>query len=193
MNRTLWSIALLVAAGVLGTGEPSAAQTAAAGPYYATPSWSQKLACDTPKTCPRFVVLTNWSNEAVLDRETGLVWQRTPPTLLAAQVFHDAVTCAGSVTGGRYGWRLPRKAELMSLGDPTNASAEVHLPAGHPFLIDVNDGTIFWTDERAAGVERASAVEFRASLLQGGYAPGLALLQALPQAPYRAWCVRSPQ
>jgi len=38
----------------------SDAQTTAAGPYLATPSWDQKLACETPATCPRFVVLSNW-------------------------------------------------------------------------------------------------------------------------------------
>src|SRR5713101_6294178 len=45
------------------------AQTTANGPYYATPSWDQTLACTTLATCPRFIVLSNFNNQAVLDRE----------------------------------------------------------------------------------------------------------------------------
>ena len=63
---------------VLGAG-PAQAVTSA-GPYYAEPSWDQKLQCDTQATCPRFIVLSNWNSEAVLDRETGLVWEQSPST-----------------------------------------------------------------------------------------------------------------
>ena len=52
---------------------PAAAQTTANGPYYAVPSWDQTL-----PAAQRFIVLANMNQEAVLDRETGLVWQRTP-------------------------------------------------------------------------------------------------------------------
>jgi hypothetical protein len=51
----------------------ASAQTVANGPYYATPSWDQTLPAAT-----RFVVLSNMNAEAVLDRETGLVWRKTP-------------------------------------------------------------------------------------------------------------------
>ena len=55
---------------VLASG-PAHAVTTSNGPYYATPSWDQQLQCDTTATCPRFIVLSNWSSEAVLDRETA--------------------------------------------------------------------------------------------------------------------------
>jgi hypothetical protein len=42
------------------------------------PSWSQKLKCEN--NCPRFTVLKSWDNEAVLDKETGLVWEQSPDT-----------------------------------------------------------------------------------------------------------------
>ena len=56
--------------------------TTAPGPYYATPSWDQKL------TINRFVVLSNWNNEAVLDRETGIVWEQSPDG--TQRTWHDA-------------------------------------------------------------------------------------------------------
>ena len=45
------------------------------GPYYAEPAWDQKIGAAT-----RFLVLTNWASQAVLDKETGLVWERSPAT-----------------------------------------------------------------------------------------------------------------
>lgn len=58
----------------------------APGPYYATPSWDQQL-----PAASRFIVLSNWNAEAVLDRETGMVWQRQPAVReeenASAQVF----------------------------------------------------------------------------------------------------------
>src|SRR5512135_1444285 len=45
---------------------------------YSTNSWSKKLPCDSTTNCPRFEVLADFNNEAVLDKETGLVWERSP-------------------------------------------------------------------------------------------------------------------
>ena len=103
-------------------------QTTANGPYYAKPSWDQKLQCDSLSTCPRFVVLANWNGEAVLDRETGLTWQRT----LDAYSWSRGNACNLVSIGGRWGWRLPTLPELLSVFDPANA-ARPYLPEGHPF------------------------------------------------------------
>lgn len=97
------------------------------GPYYAEPAWSQKLPAAT-----RFVVLTDWNSEAVLDRETGLVWERSPATTThtwSAARFQ----CVSRTTGGRLGWRLPSVAELASLVDPSVPRPGPTLPPGHPF------------------------------------------------------------
>jgi hypothetical protein len=59
------------------TASRTHAQTTAPGPFYPIPTLSQKLQCDTQATCPRFVVLSDWKNAAVLDKETGLVWERS--------------------------------------------------------------------------------------------------------------------
>jgi hypothetical protein len=108
------------------SGNPATAQTIANGPYYATPSWDQTLPVAT-----RFVVLSNMNSEAVLDRETGLVWQRSLPTNAITVPFVQAVgTCIEANIGGRFGWRLPTIHELRSLIDPTSKN----LPVGHPFL-----------------------------------------------------------
>lgn len=96
---------------LFSTGQAQAAS--GNGPYYATPSWDQKLPAAT-----RFVVLTDWNSEAVLDRETGLVWERAPSgiTELWATAFTN---CLNKVVGGRAGWRLPTVVELRSVQDLT--------------------------------------------------------------------------
>ena len=97
------------------------------GPYYATPSWDQKI-----PGAQRFICLVDWNNEAVLDRETGLVWQRTPGSedrSLGEAVFD----CYNARTGDRKGWRLPTPEELTTLVDPTQSRPA--LPPGHPFQL----------------------------------------------------------
>lgn len=128
------SFALIVLA--LFAFMPSHAAADAVGPYYATPSWDQTLPGST-----RFVVLSNFNSQAVLDRETGLVWQRSP-LVATADWYQASVECLGTNTGGRHGWRLPTATELSSLFD-RNASA-VQLPAGHPFIgVQIDHG--YWT------------------------------------------------
>ncbi|HWP57958.1 MAG TPA: DUF1566 domain-containing protein [Candidatus Acidoferrales bacterium] len=117
------------------------AQTTANGPYYAWPSWDQKLPSST-----RFIVLSNWNSQAVLDRETGLVWERSPlhPSVFplpsgdsGERTWEQALTrCVDLSVGNRKGWRLPTVQELASLLDPAQfdptKSVSV-LPVGHPF------------------------------------------------------------
>ena len=123
------SLGLLV--GVALTAHPAQAVDAI-GPYYAVPSWDQKKA-----PANRFVVLTNWASAAVLDKETGLVWEQSPLTTLhpwdySAGFLPSALTqCMSRTTGGRKGWRLPSVHELASLMDPTKSNPS--LPTGHPF------------------------------------------------------------
>jgi hypothetical protein len=97
--------------------------------YYATPSWDQKLQCDIT-ACPRFIVLSDWGNAAVLDLETGLVWEQSPST--STFTWDGAqLQCNRLTTGDRLGWRLPTIQELTSLADPTQSNPA--LPSGHPF------------------------------------------------------------
>ena len=84
----------------------------------------------------RFVVLASFNDEAVLDKETQLVWQRksVPTETNWGTAMHN---CRYSGTGGRFGWRLPSMTELMSLLDSSG-----ELPAGQ-FLLGTND--YYWS------------------------------------------------
>jgi len=149
-----------------------------AGPL---PAW------DTLINSPvRFKVLAGFNGAAVLDRETGLVWERAPgntdedrdidaddaKTWFAAQDF-----CHQTRVGNRNGWRLPTVQELTSLLDPTQNSPA--LPIGHPF---VNIGTNYWTaTTRAANPDTAWTVEFFVGSIVAPLKTDLAFV----------WCVRS--
>jgi hypothetical protein len=116
---------------------PAVAQTTAPSFYYPPSAWDLKMQCNTKATCPRFVVLSNWidtdhpsGGAAVLDRETGLVWEQSPTTS-SFSWFHAQLQCNGLTVGSRLGWRLPTLQELASLVDPTQDNPA--LPAGHPF------------------------------------------------------------
>jgi hypothetical protein len=75
VQKSLFAVASAI---TILTSGPVSAQTSMNGPYYANPSWDQQF-----PAAQRFIVLSNWNNEAVLDRETGLVWQRNPnPSLV---------------------------------------------------------------------------------------------------------------
>ena len=131
----------------------------------------------TSANCPRFVALSNFSDQscdpttrlcfplpaAVLDRETGLVWERSPdPThrnrRLAASACHD------KIIGGRKGWRLPTISELASLVDPHQDSPA--LPEGAP----VRQRTVFASRDFpdavlvVDGVPRRTAHSVRAAI-----------------------------
>jgi hypothetical protein len=70
--------------------------------------WGKKYAATE-----RFVVLAQFSNQAVLDKETQLVWMKTAR---AANYYSTAyILCIIADTGGRRGWRLPTAPEMASL------------------------------------------------------------------------------
>ena len=98
----------------------------------------------------RFIVLAQFDNEAVLDRETGLVWERSPniPGLTWYAAMNHCRTSGGA--GERVGFRLPSLEELQSL--VVVRGGVISFPVGHPF--NVVDGTIFWTATTVAGDPR---------------------------------------
>ena len=156
---------------------PTHAQITAPGPYYATPSWDQQLPAAT-----RFIVLSNWNNDAVLDRETGLVWERAPDRTRYqwhAAHFH----CINSVLGGRRAWRLPTLQELASLVDPTVGDPGPFLPPGHPFTN--LSGFEYWSaTSNADNPSSAYTVTFRLGGLTAGWSK---------TNDWVVWCVRGGQ
>lgn len=104
------------------------------------PAWSDTLQCDR-HACPRFEVVMG--DAAVLDHETGLVWEKSPLTT-AVPWYWASYSCALLELGGRSGWHLPTVEQLASLGDRSVVpGSPVALPLGHPFLGVQSAG--YWT------------------------------------------------
>ena len=86
-----------------------------------------------------------------MDRETGLVWDKSPGT--TTRTWTSAIShCYQRQVGGRKGWRLPAIEELASLVD--TSQTDPALPAGHPFT-NVRSGS-YWSSSTGAGVTRNS-------------------------------------
>jgi hypothetical protein len=154
-------------------GTRSAQAASGNGPYYATPSWDQKLPDAT-----RFVVLLDWNSEAVLDRETGLVWEQSP-TIMTLPWIGALNQCVNRTIGNRKGWRLPSMPELASLIDPSVAVPGPALTPGHPFL-NVNL-SLYWP--ASADADNPTFAWF-VGFLDGGVDTGGKALNN------RIWCVR---
>jgi hypothetical protein len=109
---------------------------------------------------------------AVLDEETGLVWQRSPSS--SPQTWASATySCESDRAGGRGGWRVPTQAELGSLiGGSTGT-----LPTGHPFT---NVSGFYWSS-----TEDVSDASSAYALADGGWGT-LAKTSTSPHV----WCVR---
>lgn len=134
------------------------------------PTWSQKL-----DASERFELVLD--GEAVLDKETGLVWERspeaTPRTLDKACLY-----CYQKVVGGRMGWRLPSIEELTSLIDPNVSNPA--LPGGHPFS-GVQSAS-YWSSTTAANSDSGGLfVGFFFGAVKGPLAKNHGCY---------AWCVR---
>lgn len=100
-----------------------------APPATADHEWNQVI-----NSSARFRVLNDFGRAAVLDRETDLVWERSPDTGVRDWLEAQA-HCNSRVVGSRFGWRLPTIQELASLLDPeNNLSRETPtIPTDHPF------------------------------------------------------------
>jgi hypothetical protein len=85
---------------------------AVAGVAQADDSWDKNVNSTT-----RFVLLGAFGNAAVKDKNTGLVWERSPDQTQRTW-FEASHYCWSRIVSGTYGWRLPKVEELKGLLDP---------------------------------------------------------------------------
>ncbi len=141
------------------------------------PSWDDQI--NRPS---RFRVLGEFLDEAVLDKETGLVWERFPLSVPNPSSWLDAqVMCNTKTVGRRKGWRLPTIQELASLIDPTIPPPGPTLPPGNPF---VALSVVYWSATTNA-FDIGSA--WVATFLNGNV-----LVQGKGST-FQVWCVRGGQ
>jgi hypothetical protein len=133
-------------------------------------SWSKKITDSS-----RFQLVMG--SEAVLDRETGLVWDRNPATT-KVQWNLAAGGCYKKEVANRFGWRLPTIEELATLID--NSNTDPALPSGHPFTnIQLDDR--YWTTTTAAWLDTYAY----SILMSSG-----SLNEESKTSEFYCWCVR---
>ena len=138
MKRILW-ICLLVFGLILGW------TLVYAGDFYVIPvkgkftSWDKKISGST-----RFKLVLD--GNAALDRETGLVWEKSPDSTTRSWTSACSY-CYQREVSNRKGWRLPTVEELASLVDNDNSNPA--LPTGHPFT---NVQSYYWSSTTSAGL-----------------------------------------
>jgi Protein of unknown function (DUF1566) len=155
-------------------------------------SWSRKI----NNARERFEVLHQFNDEAVLDRETQLVWERAPQDPFLPGTFSVAVAdCYARIAGGRMGWRLPTVEELTSLlvETPTSNPQVIRaaLPPGHPFIgIRSGDrpGSAYWSI--TAGSNSFGNGRFTVAVNEPEVST--VVLETNLEVVHPNWCVRGP-
>ncbi len=175
------------------TATTARAQIVSNGPYFALPAWDQIIPNST-----RFISLSNMLGTAILDRETGLVWQTFPSTM-PSNWYAATTSCQNYSAGGgglgeqrRYGWRLPKLDELMSLMDDTQNPT---IPNGN---LENEPGEIFngvqkayyWTStDSVIDANWVMVVYLGRPFLSGG---PFSISSPKTSATVYTWCVRGP-
>ncbi len=140
-------------------------------------SWNRELSATGGCNSPRFDCV--FADLAVLDRETGLVWERVPA--VATSIWAVAVeSCAELAINYRFGWRLPTFEEVHSLLELDGGD---NLPAGHPFTVAAS--TFHWTATTNPG---DATLAFAFALGSDGNAFSQGKGNSRPH-----WCVRGGQ
>jgi hypothetical protein len=145
------------------------------------PYWANKLPADdgdaTGCNSSRFKCVLD--GEAVLDMETGIVWEKSP-----SQTKSDFVSaqehCYGLTKGERKGWHMPTIEQLTSLVD-TSGIDGLTLPSGHPFT---NVQSLYWS---ATTVTDYTTTAWGVYFTTGNMRPFTKDLHSW------AWCVRGGQ
>ena len=140
------------------------------------PTWSQIL-----PVAERFTLVLN--DVAVLDNETGLVWEKSPGGAISGGTWgYACVVCYAKIVGGRSGWRLPTVEELSSLVD--SSEADPALPVGHPF-IGVQSSNVYWSSTAKFVVPATPTGDAWAVSMGSGERSGFQADES-----HLVWCVR---
>ena len=129
----------------------------------------------------RFLILGEFQGEAVLDRETQLIWERTPSPV-ETRWANAELLCAMKSVGGRRGWRLPTFFELMTLVDPASHGPTTRplLPVGNPFT-GIGERAYWSSNTQAIEPTKAYTVDF----IVGD------LAAEQKHSAHRIWCVHA--
>jgi hypothetical protein len=205
MTRTTnawWAIVLTVALALpVGTAWAGSLEPPGApGPTMKTldeipGSWSRTLSsgrcgCDPGETCNSDRWRCVLGGAAVLDLETGLVWEESLNLAVSfGTTWGQAMSgCYGGTLGGRGGLRPPTAAELASLSESCFIGSGTCLPSGNPFDMNTGSGTYYiWsatTDPEDA--TKALALELSAS----SSAVAVVSRSKSTTANGASWCVR---
>ena len=119
------------------------------------PTWSQTLQANdgNPDGCNSSRFKCVFGDQAVLDKETGLVWEKEPEVGNGYLTWSSALSDCNYLYKVRGGWRLPTVQELWTLIDHDQYNPT--LPSGHPFINVLwefdNDGRgpLYWTSTTA--------------------------------------------
>ncbi len=162
-ERIAWALAAALGLLVLAslTGVVSGGPLDPPGPPGSTmrpisdlpPAWSDALDStdgapgpNPPAGCNSSRVKCVLGDEAVLDRETGLVWQRDPFSYWGGKATWTVAwtVCQVGFIGSpeRSGWRLPSIEELRSLY--TGPAVPPNLSTGNPF-VGIQTDDMYWT------------------------------------------------
>lgn len=133
-------------------------------------SWSRTLGAGE-----RFTLVLD--GQAVLDNETGLVWQRTPSTTKSTWTG-AGYACMYAASGSRLGWHLATISELESLVDTTQQNPT--LPAGHPFVLGSDFS--FWS--------QTGSLDTATNGLLLNFSSNFLFQAAKSSWQARGWCVR---
>lgn len=168
MKRIVW-VCLLTLGFMLSWGNFCSAE------FYVIPGRAQVRSWDEIISSPsRFKLVM--SDAAVLDKETGLVWERTPVTNTTNWTAARS-QCFKREVANRFGWRLPTVEELLTLVDNGNSSPS--LPTDHPF--SSFQSARYWT---ATSVDWVADYAWTVNFDNGG------TNQDDKDDSYHCWCVR---
>jgi hypothetical protein len=164
-----------------------------AGAEGAPPGWDNNF-----PSAKRFVVLAAFGNAAVLDKNTGLVWEKAPNG--TPLIWNSALRyCLNKVVpenGGTGGWRLPSVVELKSVQDGSSTAPFVPASA---FAISNSDSipgvqsVFYWSATKCHSCNVGGATGEAAWGVRFNFDPdGLVVPSGIDNVFDHAWCVRGP-